>query len=80
MRGRRRFSIALGLSLSLPVVVLAQAGEARGLPDLVADQGFTAESLPLRMYTYLATAAEPHTTTVTFIGGRVQDIDRKRKF
>ena len=58
-----------------------------GPPDLQADQGivFSApgparSALAVRTYTYLPTAAEPHTTTITFEGGRVTDIRRDRKF
>ena len=37
-------------------------------------------TLIVRTYTYLATPEEPYTTTVTFIGGRVNEIERNRKF
>lgn len=63
--------------------VLAIAGS----PDMQADQGvvFSAQgparsALAVRTYTYLPTTAEPHTTTITFAGGRVTEIRRDRKF
>jgi len=34
----------------------------------------------MRTYTYLPTSADPFTTTVTLIGGRVSEIERIRKF
>jgi|SRR5712671_2803295 len=47
-----------------------------------ADNPPPAERLALivRTYSYLATPAEPYTTTITFIGGRVYEIERNRKF
>jgi len=52
--------------------VLATAGR----PDLVADQGFTPEALPIKTYAYLATPEQPYTTTVTLVGGRVSAVER----
>jgi hypothetical protein len=65
-----------------------------GQPDVRADQGLvfvdqssTAQvrapertALAVRTYTYLPTAADPYTTTITFVGGRVTDIRRDQKF
>jgi hypothetical protein len=58
-----------------------------GTPDMQADQGvvFSAQghgrsALAVRTYTYLPTAADPQTTTITFVGGRVSEIRRDRKF
>ena len=34
----------------------------------------------LSTWTYLPTTADPFTTTITFVGGRVSDIERIRKF
>jgi hypothetical protein len=58
-----------------------------GPPDMQADQGvvFLAQgharsALAVRTYTYLPTAADPQTTTITLVGGRVTDIRRERKF
>jgi hypothetical protein len=46
-----------------------------GSPDLLF---WDARSL--KTYTYLPTVADPFTTTVTLIRGRISDIDRVRKF
>ena len=56
-----------------------------GRPDLIAEQGVTSRgpantALFVRTYTYLATPEEPNTTTITFIGGRVQKVERRSKF
>jgi len=61
--------------------VLAIAGR----PDLIAEQGTTLSeksnaALLVRTYTYLAIPEEPYTTTVTFVGGRVQKVERRWKF
>ena len=63
--------------------VLATAGT----PDLQADQGavhsapgHARAALAVRAYTYLPTDADPHTTTITFAGGRVTEVRRDRKF
>ncbi|MGE5129976.1 MAG: DUF4124 domain-containing protein [Sphingomonadaceae bacterium] len=37
-------------------------------------------ALTVRTYTYMPTPADPFTTTVTVVGGRVSDIERVRKF
>ncbi|MGA8051703.1 MAG: DUF4124 domain-containing protein [Burkholderiales bacterium] len=37
-------------------------------------------ALSLRTYTYMPTPADPFTTTVTLVGGRVSEIERERKF
>lgn len=36
--------------------------------------------LSLKTYTYMPTSADPFTTTITLVGGRVTEIDRVRKF
>jgi hypothetical protein len=36
--------------------------------------------LSMRTWTYLPTAADPFTTTITLVGGRVAEIERIRKF
>ena len=36
--------------------------------------------LSLSSYTYLPTSADPFTTTITLVGGRVSDVERVRKF
>lgn len=59
-----------------------------GSPDAQAEEGAVLSgargqgraALAVRTYTYLPTAADPHTTTVTFTGGRVTEIRRDRKF
>jgi hypothetical protein len=37
-------------------------------------------ALTVRTYTYMPTPADPFTTTITLVGGRVSDIERARKF
>jgi hypothetical protein len=37
-------------------------------------------ALALTTYTYMPTSADPFTTTITLVGGRVSEIDRVRKF
>src|SRR5882672_3480778 len=34
----------------------------------------------VKTYTYLPTPEEPYTTTITFVAGRVNEIERNRKF
>ena len=46
-----------------------------GAPDLVFSDVFAD-----RRYSYLPTAADPFTTTITVIGGRINNIERVRKF
>ena len=46
-----------------------------GAPDLLFSDVFAS-----RNYTYLPTAADPFTTTITVIGGRINNIERVRKF
>lgn len=36
--------------------------------------------LSLKTYTYLPTSADPFTTTITLVGGRVSELERVRKF
>ena len=36
--------------------------------------------LVMKTYTYLPTPADPFTTTITLVGGRVSDLERVRKF
>jgi uncharacterized protein DUF4124 len=62
----------------------ADQGVAISAPTTVQiDRNFsTAARAGLRMmtYTYLPTSADPFTTTITLVGGRVSEIDRVRKF
>ncbi|HEU5176157.1 MAG TPA: DUF4124 domain-containing protein [Burkholderiales bacterium] len=46
-----------------------------GVPDMVFSDVFAD-----KRYTYLPTPANPFTTTVTVIGGRINQIERVRKF
>jgi Domain of unknown function (DUF4124) len=46
-----------------------------GSPDLLSSDVFAS-----KIYTYLPTAVDPFTTTVTLIGGRISNIERVRKF
>jgi hypothetical protein len=46
-----------------------------GVPDLLFSDVFASKT-----YTYLPTAADPFTTTITVIGGRINHIERVRKF
>jgi hypothetical protein len=46
-----------------------------GAPDLLFW-----DARAVKTYTYLPTAGDPFTTTITLIRGRVSDIDRVRKF
>jgi hypothetical protein len=45
-----------------------------GVPDLLQ------RDRTVNIYTYMPTAADPFTTTVTLVRGRVAEIDRARKF
>ncbi len=38
------------------------------------------EGLVMKTYTYLPTSADPFTTTITLVGGRISELDRVRKF
>lgn len=52
-----------------------------GKPDFVSDQGFGAPGAQRMIsWTYLPTPADPFTTTITLIGGRVSELERARKF
>ena len=46
-----------------------------GSPDLLFSDLYASKN-----YTYLPTAADPFTTTITVIGGRINHIERVRKF
>lgn len=67
-----------------------------GEPDLQSDQGMTrgptqvpinsSTSIPMRgglsvkTWTFMPTASDPFTTTITLVGGRVSEVERVRKF
>jgi len=59
-----------GLAVSAPTAV--QVGRNQ--------RGAARTALSLRSYTYLPTSADPFTTTITLVGGRVSEFDRARKF
>ena len=62
----------------------ADQGIAIAAPTTVqVDRNFSTAArtgLRLMTYTYLPTSADPFTTTITLVGGRVSEIDRARKF
>jgi len=76
---RKYISIQRGMSEG---ELLSVAGE----PDFIADQGITPVSrrgrggFEVRTWTYLPTGADPFTTTITLVGGRVGEVERVRKF
>ena len=52
-----------------------------GEPDFVSDQGLAGPGAQrMTNWTYLPTRADPFTTPITLIGGRVSELDRARKF
>jgi len=59
-----------GIALSAPATV--QAGRHRRVP--------ARSGLSLKTWTYMPTSADPFTTTITLVGGRVSEIERVRKF
>jgi hypothetical protein len=59
-----------GVAIAAPSTV--QVGRNHRAP---ARSGYS-----LRTWTYLPTSAEPFTTTITLVGGRVSEIERVRKF
>jgi hypothetical protein len=68
--GRPDFISDQGIALAAPDTV--QAGRHRSVP---ARSGYS-----LKTWTYLPTSADPFTTTITQVGGRVSEIERVRKF
>ena len=59
-----------GIALAAPSTV--QAGRRHRVP---ARSGYS-----FKTWTYLPTSADPFTTTITLVGGRVSQIERVRKF
>jgi hypothetical protein len=59
-----------GLAISAPTSV--QTGRVT--------RGAARTALAMRSYTYLPTSADPFTTIITLVGGRVSEIERIRKF
>jgi hypothetical protein len=76
---RKYISIQRGMSEG---ELLSIAGE----PDFIASQGTTPVGrrgrggFEVRTWTYLPTSADPFTTTVTLVGGRVGEVERVRRF
>lgn len=68
--GQPDFVSDQGIAYAAPDTV--QAGRHRRVP---ARSGYS-----LKTWTYLPTSADPFTTTITLVGGRVSDIERVRKF
>lgn len=68
--GEPDFVVNDGLAISAPANV--QTGRHT--------RGAARTAMSLKTYTYLPTSADPFTTTITLIGGRVSDIERVRKF
>jgi hypothetical protein len=71
---RNYLSIRKGMSEG---ELLGVAGE----PDFVSDQGFAGPNAQrLVSWTYLPTPADPFTSTITLVGGRVAELERVRRF
>ena len=68
--GKPDFVSDQGIALAAPDTV--QAGRHRRVP---ARSGYS-----MKTWTYLPTSADPFTTTITLVGGRVSDVERVRKF
>ena len=68
--GEPDFVVNDGLAISAPTTV--QTGRHT--------RGAARTAMSLKSYTYLPTPADPFTTTITLVGGRVSEIDRVRKF
>ncbi len=50
------------------------------LLGIAGEPDFRTRDKSLRTYTYMPTPADPFTTTITLVRGRVHEIDRTRKF
>jgi hypothetical protein len=59
-----------GLAISAPATVQTRR----------AARGAARTALAMKTYTYLPTPADPFTTIITLVGGRVSEIERIRKF
>lgn len=60
-----------------------QGGAFLAPTTVQVDRNFSTAAIEGRrtiVYTYLPTSADPFTTTITLIGGRVSELDRARKF
>jgi Domain of unknown function (DUF4124) len=64
--------------------LMADRGIAISAPTTVpVNRNFSTaarEGLVMKTYTYLPTAGDPFTTTITLVGGRISEMDRVRKF
>jgi len=68
--GEPDFVSGEGIALAAPTTV--QAGRNLRVPARAG--------LSLKTWTYLPTPADPFTTTITLVGGRVSELERVRKF
>jgi hypothetical protein len=68
--GEPDFVVNDGLAIAAPTTV--QTGRHT--------RGAARAAMSLKTYTYMPTPADPFTTTITLVGGRVSEIDRVRKF
>jgi hypothetical protein len=50
------------------------------LLGIAGEPDFRTRDRSVRTYTYMPTPADPFTTTITLVGGRVSEIERARKF
>ena len=58
-----------------------ERGTSEGeLLGIAGEPDFRTRDKFLRTYTYMPTPADPFTTTITLVGGRVSEIERVRKF
>ena len=58
-------------------IAIAAPGTVQTGPNT---RGPARSGLRMKTYTYLPTSADPFTTTITLVGGRVSEIERVRKF
>jgi hypothetical protein len=58
-------------------IAIAAPGTVQLAPGV---RGAARTGLVMKTYTYLPTPADPFTTTITLVGGRVSEIERVRKF
>jgi len=63
------------------VYIMLRVGMSEGeLLGIAGEPDLRRRSRATDIYTYLPTAADPFTTTITLVRGRVNEIDRDRKF
>jgi hypothetical protein len=87
---RRYISIQRGMSTGEVLVIagdpdlLVDEGLAISGPATVqtgrGQRGAARTALAMKTFTYLPTSADPFTTIITLVGGRVSEIERIRKF